>query len=201
MKPLDGEDEAILKLDDADDDGVTTKRKAQDMLSEDLLDTDDVELKKEIEELCHEEEDMFNSKKEEEEDELDIDDKAVSESNDNTMAPSESGTINAPAKAAPSETVIELLDEDEDNDINSLTISQIRELHLESGALGWPPIGPEVKFDNLRIYTVNYPGPSYGLMMVQCHGRIIVKSHQLPNNLDIPKIGTILVGVNGILIP
>lgn len=197
----DGEDEAILKLDDADDDGVTTKRKAQDMLSEDLLDTDDVELKKEIEELCHEEEDMFNSKKEEEEDELDIDDKAVSESNDNTMAPSESGTINAPAKTAPSETVIELLDEDEDTDINSLTISQIRELHLESGALGWPPIGPEVKFDNLRIYTVNYPGPSYGLMMVQCHGRIIVKSHQLPNNLDIPKIGTILVGVNGILIP
>lgn len=187
-------DDAILKLEDVED---RKKRKSRDTFG-DLLFDDDLELKKEIDELCHEEEDMLNMKNEEEEDERDIDEKAVTET---TGIVSASGRITVPVKPAPSETVIELLDEDEEADIKSLTISKIREMHLESAALGSPSIGPQVQFDNLRIYTVNYPGPSYGLMMVQCQGRIVVKSYQLSNNLNIPGIGAILVGVNGVLIP
>lgn len=187
-------DDAILKLEDVED---RKKRKSRDTFG-DLLFDDDLELKKEIDELCHEEEDMLNMKNEEEEDERDIDEKAVTET---TGIVSAWGRITVPVKPAPSETVIELLDEDEEADIKSLTISKIREMHLESAALGSPSIGPQVQFDNLRIYTVNYPGPSYGLMMVQCQGRIVVKSYQLSNNLNIPGIGAILVGVNGVLIP
>ena len=191
----DGEDDALLKLDD--DVGVAKKRKSIDIFSEEAIDTDDPELKKEIEKLCHEEEDMFNFTNEKEEDELDDDDdKASAESSDNV---SESGRVTAPIKPTPSETVIELLDEDDDTDIKSLKLSQVRELHVESGVLGAPSIGPRMQFDNLHIYSIKYPGPSYGLMLVQCHGRVVVKSHQLPNAF--PTIGAILVGVNGILIP
>ncbi len=191
----DGEDEAILKLDD-DDDGVTKKRKSKDMFSEEVIDTDDPELRREIEELCFEEEDMFDSTNEKEEDELDDDDKASAESSDNVSA---SGRVTDPVELTPSETVIEILDEDDDTDIKSLKFSQVRELHLESGVLGAPSIGPQVRFDNLRIYSINYHGPSYGFMLVQFHGRIVVKSHHLPNKF--PTIGAILVGVNGVLIP
>ena len=50
--------------------------------------------------------------------------------------------------------------------------------------------------------TVNYPGPTYGLIMVSCSGRVVVKSHQTDNNLLFPtKVGAIIVGVNGFLLP
>jgi hypothetical protein len=84
---------------------------------------------------------------------LDDDDKASAESSDNVSA---SGRVTDPVELTPSETVIEILDEDDDTDIKSLKFSQVRELHLESGVLGAPSIGPQVRFDNLRIYSINY---------------------------------------------
>lgn len=191
----DGEDEAILRLDDNDE--ITKKRKSQDICSEELLDPGDLELKKEIEELCHEEEDMFNLNNADDDDELDVDEKTTQDSSESITT---SGGTTAPTKTTPSKEVIDISDEDEDED-EGLTISQIRKLRLESGAMGSPSIGPQVQFKNLRLYSVNYPGPSYGLNMVQCHGRVIIKSHNPSNNLNLPRIGAILVGVNGVLLP
>lgn len=188
----DGEDDAILYM---EDDGITKKRKSHDTFSG-LFSTDNLELKMEIDELCHEEEDMLNFKNEEDEDERDVDGNVAAGSSHNRTT-----TCNniAPVKTSSSETVIELLDEDECT--RPLSISQLRELYRESGVMGTRSIGPHVQFNNLRIYTLSCPGPTYGLVMVQCSGRIIVKSHQPENSKDIARIGSILVSVNGHLIP
>jgi len=193
----DGEDEDILKSEDTGDDGSSTKtRKAQDVFSE-LLDPDDAELKKEIDELCHEEIDMLNIKNDDDEEEPDIDEKGAV-SNEKVAL----GNI-TPAKAASTEMVIELLD-DEDTDVKPTTIAHIRELYRESRILAKLKIEPHVQFNNIRAYTLEYPGPNYGLIMVSCNGRVVVKSHQTSstsNNTQNPKIGSIIVGVNGYLIP
>lgn len=198
----DGEDEEILKTEENDGDdngsggGNGKKRKAQDVFSE-LFDAEDLDLKKEIDELCHEEEDMLNVKNDEEEDEPDVDEKAA-ESNE-TVAP---GNAPAPTKPTSSEMVIELLD-DEDADDRPSTIANVRELYRETGILARLKIDPHVQFNNLRVFSLRYPGPNYGLIMVACNVRVVVKSHQSGDGGDVqnPKIGSIIVGVNGYLIP
>merc|ERR1719203_532834 len=73
----DGEDEEIVKTeggnkedDDGDENGKGDGgKKGKDAFS-DLFDPEDPELKQEIDELCHEEEDMLKVKNNDEEDEL-----------------------------------------------------------------------------------------------------------------------------------
>ncbi|KAL7535077.1 hypothetical protein ACHAXR_007092, partial [Thalassiosira sp. AJA248-18] len=195
----DGEDEEILKT---EDNGGTKKRKAQDVFSE-LLDTDDLELKKEIDELCHEEEDMLNIKNEEEEDDMpDVDEKRTV--SNEKVGPGNAMRVPNTAKA---EMVIELSD-DEDTDDKPSTIAHIRNLYRESGILAKLKIDSHVQFNNLSVYTVQYPGPTYGLIMVSCNGRVVVKSHHSAqaaiaktSNTDNVKIGSIIVGVNGYVLP
>jgi hypothetical protein len=194
----DGEHDEILKSEDNVDDGNNKKRKSQDVFSE-LLDTDDLELKNEIDELCHEEEDMLNIKNDDEEDEPDADENIASAAS--TVETVASGENFPPAaKPASSEVVIELSD-DEDIEVKPLTFSQIQNRYRESGMIAELKIPAEIKFNNLRLYTVTYPGPHYGLIMASCNGRVIVKSHQTDNNLLFPtKVGSIVVGLNGYLL-
>ena len=51
----DDEEDEILKVEEAPDEAETRKRKAESLF-DDLLDTDDLEIKAEIDELVHEEE-------------------------------------------------------------------------------------------------------------------------------------------------
>lgn len=100
--------------------------------------------------------------------------------------------------------VIELLDDDDDDE-TPVTISTIRDLYRKSGVLAKLRIDPHVQFNHLRVFTIQYPGPAYGLIMVSCNGRVVVKSHHSEptsssNTLN-PKIGSIIIGVNGYLIP
>ena len=194
----DDEHEEILKSEDNVDDGNGKKRKSQDVLSE-LLNTDDLELENEIDELCHEEEDMLNIKNDDEDDEPDADENIASgASTVETVARSKN--VAPVAKAASFEVVIELSD-DEDVEVKPLTFAHIRNQYHESGILSDLKIPGELQFNKLRLYTVNYPGPHYGLIMVSCNGRVIVKS-QTDNNLLFPtKVGSIIVGVNGYLLP
>ena len=194
----DDEHGEILKSEDNVDDGNGKKRKSQDVLSE-LLNTDDLELENEIDELCHEEEDMLNIKNDDEDDEPDADENIASgASTVETVARSKN--VAPVAKAASSKVVIELSD-DEDVEVKPLTFAHIRNQNHESGILSDLKIPGELQFNKLRLYTVNYPGPHYGLIMVSCNGRVIVKS-QTDNNLLFPtKVGSIIVGVNGYLLP
>ena len=199
----DDEGDEILKTDGSAEDGSdgdsTKKRKAPEDVFGDLLETDDLDLKQEIDELCHEEEDMLNIKNEEEEDEPDIDEtKNVTE----TASVPNKKIAASTATGASSDMVIELSD-DEDEDIKPPpTIATVRERYRESRVFAKLKIEPTVQFNNLRLYTVKYPGPAYGLLMVACNGRVIVKSHQTPQAAnEYPKIGSIIVACNGYVIP
>lgn len=117
----DDEGDEILKTDgsaeDENDGDSTRKRKAPEDVFADLLDTDDLDLKQEIDELCHEEEDMLNIKNEEEEDEPDIDEtKNVTE----TASVPNKKIAASTATGASSDMVIELSD-DEDEDHQATT--------------------------------------------------------------------------------
>lgn len=170
------------------------------MFSE-LLDTDDLEIKKEIDELVHEEEDMLKVKNEEEEDELDASDEKGANNVASRKAPPQDAA-NKKASSS-SDMVIELSDDDEDNNDKPTTIGQVRNLYKESGILAKLKIDPQIRFDKPRVYTLQYPGPTFGLIMVSCNGRVVVKSHNSANATDttMPKIGSIIVGCNGYLIP
>lgn len=191
----DDEEHEILK---ADVGTGSNKRKSQDDL-EDFVDTDDVELAAEIDELCHEEEEMLKAKCEEEDDDPDSFEKeASSEDKRGNNASSSS------ARAGATETsVIELLDEDTDEK-PSLTIAETRQLYLDSGVMAKVLLDPTVRFNKLRVYTVRYPGPSYGLIMVSYNGRVIVRSFNASranHNWSKPEVGSIIVAINGLVIP
>ena len=59
---------------------------------------------------------------------------------------------------------------------------------------------PYYQFNNLRLSAVTYPGPIYGLIMVSCSGRVVVKSYTDTAPFH-PKIGSIITSLNGHLIP
>lgn len=184
----DDEEDQMLKNEEEDNNGENggKKRKAQDAFG-DMIDADD--LAKEFEEIGQEE--MKKGKNAEEVEEMETAVEAVE------------------GKAAQT-GVIELLDddaEDDDGDKPRTTISDIRELYRSSGILARLKIDPQVQFVKMRIYNLQYPGPSYGLIMVACNGRVVIKSHHSSaasasgNGEKIPKIGAIIVGVNGRLLP
>jgi hypothetical protein len=200
-------DDEVLKTESEEGDEKSRKRKAPEDVFGELLDADDIdidgELKKEIDELVHEEEDMLNIKNEEEEDDPDIDEKKPSTAS-GTSSDDKAATTPATA-ASSSEMVIELLDDEEEEDVKPQTIANVRERYQESGRiLAKLKIDPQVQFNNLRLYTVTYPGPNYGLIMVSCNGRVVVKAHQnqaaqVANQY--PKIGSIITSCNGYMIP
>ena len=205
-------DDEVLKTESEEGEEKSRKRKAPEDVFGELLDADDIdidgELKKEIDELVHEEEDMLNIKNEEEEDDPDVDEKKPSADTASGESPPSDSKANAatPATAvSSSEMVIELLDDEEEEDAKPQTIANVRERYQESGrVLAKLKIDPQVQFNNLRLYTVTYPGPNYGLIMVSCNGRVVVKAHQnqaarVANQY--PKIGSIITSCNQYMIP
>lgn len=201
-------DDEVLKTESEEGDEKSRKRKAPEDVFGELLDADDIdidgELKKEIDELVHEEEDMLNIKNEEEEDDPDIDEKKNSSTTASGTSSDDKADAATPAAAASSsEMVIELLDDEEEEDAKPQTIANVRERYQESGrVLAKLKIDPQVQFNNLRLYTVTYPGPNYGLIMVSCNGRVVVKAHQAPQVANqYPKIGSIIASCNGFMIP
>ena len=188
-----------------DTDNGSKKRNVQDAGFDELLDVEDLELKKEIDELCREEGDMLNVKNEDEEEDPDIVEKKKSKAVPRNGAPA-----SVPTRAAlSSEKVIDLLDDEEEDggSITRITIARIRGLYRESGVLAKLKIDPNVEFNALRVYSLHYLGPTYGLIMVACNGRVVVKAHQQQqtaaddSGVQLPKIGSIIVGVTQILIP
>ena len=88
------------------------------------------------------------------------------------------------------------------------TIPQIRELFRETRDMTSLKIEPNFRFNNLRAYTVKYPGPRYNLLLLSCNGRVVVKGYQTDgknimtdNIVQYPKIGSIIVAANGYVIP
>ena len=71
----------------------------------------------------------------------------------------------------------------------------VRELYRESRFFAKLKIEPNVQFNNLPSLNRKYPSPAYGLLMVACNGRVIVKSHQLRAADEYPKIGSTIVAL------
>jgi len=203
----DDEQDEILKPDDSSDEGDgngnSRKRKAPEDVFGEILDTDDLELQKEIDELCHEEEDMLNIKNEEEDDEPEIDENKSSATSNTALFNGKTDTSTTGHCTTVATTVIELLDdEDDDVVIKAPTVVSIQRQYRESGILAKLRIEPSIQFNNLRLYNVHYPGPTYGLIMIACNGRVVVKAHQTPQAANqYPKIGSIIVSCNGYVIP
>ena len=146
----DDEHDEILKSEDNDKDEKSRKRKSQDVFSE-LLDTDD--LNNEIDDLIHEEEDMLNIKNEDKEDEPNVDEKMTSVAS--TIEQVQTGkNVASTFKAVSSEEVIELSD-DEDIEMKPMTIAQVRKRYHESRSIAMLKIDPQMKFNNIRVYTGN----------------------------------------------
>ena len=89
-------------------------------------------------------------------------------------------------------------------------ISNVREKYLETGVQDDLNIDQDVQFsDNLRAFSVRYFGPKFGLIMITCNGRVIVKKlehHRIPVSqmnagTESVKPGDIIVAVNGFMVP
>lgn len=217
----DGEDDKIVKSEGNEDDvgensmscgGLVKKRKAhevQDVFNE-ILDAEDPELKKEIDELCHEEEDMLNVKNKEDEEEL-IERELVT-INENKEGVGTGNNIDASATNNTTKKVIELLDDEDDNDGDRSkppTIANLRELYRSTGIFNSLRVDPRMQLKNMRLYTVQYQGPSYGLIMVSCNARVVVKAQTLEGQAgqstslksETPRIGSIIVAINEHVVP
>ena len=139
----DDEHDEILKNEenDVDADESNLKRKSQDTFSE-LMDTEDLGLTNEIDELIHEEEDMLKIKNEDEEDDPDIDDKL-------TYGTSSTAVVSNPVS---SREVVELSDDD-DVEIKPFTIALIQKRYRESRVFDALKIDPLVELSNVQTYT------------------------------------------------
>jgi hypothetical protein len=70
-------------------------------------------------------------------------------------------------------------------------------------------IEPKTQFRNLRLYSVKYTGSTYGIIAIACNGRVIVKGGHRnsafggvsTDNIMYPRIGSIIVAVNGYVLP
>jgi SWI/SNF-related matrix-associated actin-dependent regulator 1 of chromatin subfamily A len=148
----DDEHDEILKSEDNEKDKKNRKRKSQDVFCE-LLDTEDLELNNEIDDLIHKEEDMLNIQNEEEEDEPDVDEKMTSVAS--TIEQDGTGkNVASTFKAVSSKEVLELSD-DEDIEIKSLTMAQVRKRYRECRIITALKIDPQMEFNNIRVYTGN----------------------------------------------
>jgi len=81
------------------------------------------------------------------------------------------------------------------------TIRTVQQRYRKSRLFGDLKIEPQYQFNNLRLYTVIYTGPKYGLILVSCNGRCVVKSHESASRNQYPKIGSIIASCNGYMIP
>mmetsp|Transcript_4105 Transcript_4105/g.9367 ORF Transcript_4105/g.9367 Transcript_4105/m.9367 type:complete len:1323 (-) Transcript_4105:34-4002(-) len=194
----DDEEDEILKVEA--EDAASRKRKSQDELT-DYVDTDDIDLNTEIDELVHEEEEMLKIGKED--DEIDSEE-ADKESSSNEKIVS-SSKESAPAEEK-DDAVIDLMDgeDEEETKAKQLTIGETRQLYKESGVRAKVKIEPNTLFKKLRIYRLKYPGPTYGLIMVSCNGRVVVKSFhskRANRNWSKPEVGHIIIAVNNFVLP
>ena len=139
----DDEHDEILKTEEnnVDVDESNLKRKSQDAFSE-LMDTDDLGITNEIDQLIHEEEDMLKIKNEDEEDDPDIDDRL-------TYGTSTTAVASNPVS---SREVVELSD-DEDVEIKPFTIALIQKRYRESRVFDALKIDPLVELSNVQTYT------------------------------------------------
>ncbi len=194
----DDEEDEILKVEA--EDAASRKRISQDDLT-DYVDTDDLDLNAEIKELVHEEEEMLKIGKEED----DID----SEGADKESSSYEKTETSSMQSAPPEEKydpVINLLDGDDEEETKEkqLTIGETRQLYKDSGVRAKVKIEPNTLFKNVRVYRLKYPGPTYGLIMVSCNGRVVVKSfhsERANKNWSKPEVGHIIIAVNDFILP
>jgi len=54
---------------------------------------------------------------------------------------------------------------------------------------------PKLKPDPMKYYTLPFDGPSYGIVLCSCRGRIVVHRQTVPK--DLPEIGDVLLQING----
>ena len=197
----DDEEDEILKVEEAPDEAETRKRKAESLF-DDLLDTDDLEIKAEIDELVHEEEEMLIVKGEDEDDDPD-----TAEGRE-TSAPSSavnSSSASDSKKTKPSNEAIILLDgDDDDEDVKALTFSVAMQ-HIQDGTLQKMEGSVECVAENISFRDIRYPAcKSLGLLMVSFGGRVCIKGFTTAQNAEYqnrPQIGAIIVAVNEAVIP
>jgi hypothetical protein len=199
----DDEEDEILKVEEeAPDEAEMRKRKAE-KLFEDLLDTDDLGIKAEIDELVHEEEEMLIVKGEDEDDDPDA--------ADGRETPAPSSTANSSAisiaKATkPSKAVILIDDDDEDEDGEALTFSVAMQ-RIQDGSIQRIESSVQCDPENIIFRDIQYPAnKSLGLLMVSFAGRICIKGYTSPpdalnQSLNQPQVGAIIVAVNEVIIP
>ncbi len=171
---------------------------------EDLLDTDDLELKAEIDELVHEEEEMLIVKGDDEDFDPD--------NADGRETPAPTSTVNSSPnsgakRSKPSNDAIILLDDDDDDeDKKALTFSMAMQ-RLQDGTI--QRFEPSVRCvsENMNFRDIRYPAyKSLGLLMVSFGGRVCIKGYTTPQDnkyqsLNRPQIGAIIVAVNELVIP
>ncbi|EJK64146.1 hypothetical protein THAOC_15150 [Thalassiosira oceanica] len=83
----------------------------------------------------------------------------------------------------------------------SVTIGDLRIKYSGCRILEELRIPPDVSFENCRLHSATYPGPNYGLMMVQCNGRPCIKESDPLVPRSECQVGSIIVAMNGLLIP
>ena len=199
----DDEEDKILEVDEAPDEAETRKRKAENLF-EDLLDSDDQDLKAEIDELVHEEEEMLIVKGDSEEDA----DPDAAEGRE-TPAPSDTANSSSVSRATTnkrSNEAIVLLDDDDDNAGEALTFSVAMQ-RVQNGSMQRMEPSVQCNSENISFRDVQYPAyKSLGLLMVSFGGMICIKGFTSPQdpasqNLNRPQIGAIIVAVNEVVIP
>jgi len=162
------EDAEILKVEAAHNPD-SKKRKSQDDVS-DFFDLEDAGIKEEISELVHEEEDMLRVKGEEDDDELDTEEKTTKHS----LASNKLET--KPSTAGSSKTLAICLSDEEEREDKSLTVQELRDLYKQSGVnIAALRLDHSVRFNDLKIYKMQFRGQRYGFNMLYFKGRAIVK--------------------------
>lgn len=157
------------------DRGGTRKRKAESLF-EDLLDANNLEIKAEIDELVHEEEEMLIVKGENENCDPDIAEgrETSSQSNtDNFSTVSDSLSISA-----------------------AMQRIHDRITHTIESSVQWVA-------ENISFRDIQYPAcKPFGLVFVSFAGRVLIKDYtDQHSNSKRPQIGAILVAANEVLIP
>ncbi len=200
----DDEEDEILKVEEAPDEAESRKRKAENLF-EDLLDTDDLELKAEIDELVHEEEEMLIVKGDDEDLDPDTTDGRETPAPASTAVNS---SLNPDVKRIkPSNDAIILLDDDDDDeDKKAMTFSMAMQC-IQDGTIQRFEPSVQCVSENMTFRDIRYPAyKSLGLLMVSFGGRVCIKGYTTPQDakyqsVNRPQIGAIIIAVNEVVIP
>lgn len=195
----DDEEDEILKVEEEDPDEAATRKRKAENLFDDLLDTDDLEIKAEIDELVHEEEEMLLVKGE-----VDDDDPESAEGRDTPATTNSSPSSYEPVKSSNKEAICLLDDDDDEEEKEVLTFAVARQRVDDRIAHRIDPAAQLVS-EKVSFREVQYPPfKPLGLLMVSFSGRVVIKGYtsdearQKPN---MPEIGSIIVAANGTFIP